>query len=66
MALRLELYPFRCRDPRTKERHDERAPELQPALDALEAFLVRLFLRRYVTYCARRRRFAAMNGAARL
>ena len=33
---------------------------------ALEAFLVRLFLRRYVTYCARRRRFAAMNGAVRL
>ncbi len=37
-----------------------------PAIDALEAFLLRVFLRRYVTYCARRRRFAAMNGAARL
>lgn len=37
-----------------------------PAIDAIEAFLVRLYLRRYVTYCARRRRFAAMNGAARL
>jgi len=33
---------------------------------ALEVFLVRTFLRRYVTYCAKRRRFAAMNGAAKL
>lgn len=47
-------------------RFRERPPELQPAIDALEASLVRTFLRRYVTYCARRRRFAAMNGAARL
>jgi hypothetical protein len=47
-------------------RFRERPPELQPAVDALEAFLVRTFLRRYVTYCARRGRFAAMNGAARL
>jgi hypothetical protein len=44
----------------------ERPPELQPAIDALEAFLVRTFLRLYVTYFARRRRFAAMTGAARL
>ena len=121
--MRLELFPFRCRDPPTGKwvqarykalreeiaaRHaefeiigppeirevDQRAqyfnphykvmaaaeltrisetpPELQPhlatppAIDAVEAFLVRLFLRRYVTYCARRRRFASMNGAARL
>ena len=47
-------------------RFRERPPELQPAIDAHEAFLVRTFLRRYVTYCARRQRFAAMNGAARL
>ena len=53
-------------------RSGERPPALPPhlaeppAIDALEAFLVRLFLRRYVTYCARRRRFAAMNGAVRL
>ena len=117
MAPRLELFPFRYRDPRTgkwvraryvAERHEikaryaeweitgpaeirdvnpdaryftphfnammnaelrrfrERPPELQPTLDALEVFLVQLFLRRYVTYCARRRRFAAMNGTARL
>ena len=47
-------------------RYSERPPELQPAIDAAEAFLVAVFLRRYITYCARRRRFAAMNGAARL
>ena len=34
--------------------------------DSLEVFLVGVFLRRYVTYCARRRRFAAMQGAADL
>ncbi len=37
-----------------------------PAIDTLEAFLVRLFLRRYVTFCARRHRFAAMSGTALL
>jgi hypothetical protein len=49
-------------------RSSERPPELaEPtAIDALEALLVRTFLRRYVTYCARRRRFLAMNEAARL
>jgi hypothetical protein len=53
-------------------RFDERTPELQPhlakppAIDSAEAILLQLFLRRYVTHCARRRRFAAMNGAARL
>ena len=44
----------------------EMPPARQPTLDALEAFLLQLFLRRYITYCARRRRYAAMNGAARL
>ena|SRR5438309_3288531 len=37
-----------------------------PVEDQLERFLVLLFLRRYVAWCARRRRFAQMNGAARL
>lgn len=37
-----------------------------PAIDALEADLLRIFLRRYVRYCARTRRYAAMQGAARL
>lgn len=36
------------------------------ALDELERFLVLLFLRRYITYCALLRRFAATNGAAKL
>jgi hypothetical protein len=50
-------------------RFSERPPELlatPPAIDGSERFLLLVFLRRYVTYCARRRRFAAMNGAARL
>jgi hypothetical protein len=37
-----------------------------PAIDATERLLVQLFLRRYVTWCARRQRFAQMQGAARL
>jgi hypothetical protein len=47
-------------------RYSERPPEIAPAIDPIEAFLTRLLLRRYVTYCARRHRFAAMNGSARL
>lgn len=41
-------------------------PQFDPMPDADERSLALLFLRRYVTYCARRRRFAAMQGAARL
>ena len=58
--------PFKQMMNAEMRRYTERSPELQPAIDAIEAFLVQLFLRRYVTYCARRRRFAAMNGAAQL
>ena len=53
-------------------RVEEPPPEMQPHLskppriDEREAFLVNLFLRRYITHCARRRRYAQMNGAARL
>ena len=36
------------------------------SIRGVERFLLLLFLRRYVTYCARRRRYSAMNGAARL
>ena len=39
---------------------------MPPRIDATERYLLRVFLRRYITYCARRRRFAAMKGAARL
>ena len=46
--------------------YNERPPELAPAIDASEAFLLTVFLRRYITYCARRGRYAAMNGAAML
>ena len=38
-------------------RYSERPHELQPAIDAAEAFLLAAFLRRYITYCARRGRF---------
>ena len=41
-------------------------PEIASRLDADEALLAVYFLRRYVTYCARRRAFAAMTGAAAL
>jgi hypothetical protein len=40
--------------------------ERPPAIDATEAFLVSAFLRRYVTHCARRKRYAAMQSAAGL
>ena len=40
--------------------------EQPPAIDGVERFLVSVFPRRYVAYCARRRRFAQMQGAARL
>ena len=39
---------------------------MPPAIDATEGFLLRLFLRRYITWCARRQRFAQMQGAAKL
>jgi hypothetical protein len=51
---------------------EEQPPQINPhlakppAIDVLEAFLLRVFLRRYVTYCARRRRLATMERAARL
>lgn len=73
-----ELAPKRYFDPyplvshadvmRLSERQPEINPHLErpPAIDAAERFLVTTFLRRYVTYCARRRRFDAMQGAARL
>ena len=58
--------PFKQMMDAELRRYSERPPELQPAIDAAEAFLLTVFLRRYVTYCARRGRYAAMNGAARL
>ena len=55
------------KDPPVPESPVEEPPDDDPAtLDGLERFLLLVFLRRYVTYRARRRRYAAMNGAARL
>jgi len=54
------------------KRLQEPAPQINPHLerpptvDAVECFLSSLFLRRYITYCARKRRYAQMRGAARL
>jgi len=53
--------------PPVKEPKQIGAPyEHEPQLDEIERFFVLLFLRRYVTYCARRVRFVQMNGAAQL
>ena len=40
--------------------------ESPPAIEQLERFLTCVFLRRYVTYCVRRRRYAQARGAAAL
>ena len=65
--------PYRKTIPHTElMRLEEPAPKLNPhlerppAIDRIECFLVAVFLRRYVRYCARRRQFAQMEGAARL
>lgn len=45
-----------------------RYPQLdfEPVLDECERMIARTFLRRYVTYCARRGKFASMEGARAL
>lgn len=55
------FHPYAQTAPRRAEPVD-----LKPVLNVTEAWLAQMFLRRYVTLCARRRRFAAMQGAARL
>jgi len=47
-------------------RIEEAPPDMQPAIDACERLLALLFLRRYVTWCARTRRFDRISGAAML
>ena len=47
-------------------RLEEPEPDMSPTLDAGERFVAAVFLRRYVTWCARRRRYAQMQGAAAL
>ena len=53
--------PFKQMMDAELRRYSEQPPELQPAIDAAEAFLLAVFLRRYVTYCARRGRFGAVD-----
>ena len=40
--------------------------ESPPAIDPLERFMAQMFLRRYITWCVRKRRFAVAQGAAAL
>ena len=40
--------------------------DMPPAIDKLERFLALMFLRRHITYCARRRLFSQAQGAAKL
>ena len=59
-------------DPPLKEPPETDPPVKEPpsegpaTLERVERMLLLVFLRRYVTYCARRHRFASMNGAAHL
>jgi len=43
-------------------------PHLQTprSIDSVQAFLTGIFLRRYVTYCARQRRYSQIQAAANL
>lgn len=65
-------HPYRVVPHAEVERLEEPAPQMNlhrerpPAIDAGECFLTALFLHRYVTYCARRRRYGQMQAAARL
>jgi hypothetical protein len=60
------------KDPPVKEPPETEPPVREPpseepgTLESVERMLLLVFLRRYVTHCARRRRYAAMNGAAQL
>jgi hypothetical protein len=58
--------PFRDRPKPKPVDRLEPHPHRRKGLDADERYFVLLFLRRYVTWCARRRRYVQMQGAARL
>jgi hypothetical protein len=66
-ALSVPCCPAR-RDEAVKELAPQITPHLArpPAVDHAECWLVAVFLRRYVSYCARRLRYAEMQGAADL
>jgi hypothetical protein len=59
------------KDPPVKEPPETAPPVKEPpseepaTLDSVERMLLLMFIRRYVSYCARRPRYGAMNGAAR-
>ncbi len=56
--------PWRPRTPDRLLLHPHR--EMPPAIDKLERFLALVFLRRYITYYTRHRRFVQAQGAANL
>ena len=64
--------PYRVVAHAELKRMQERPPQVNPhcerppAIDASECFLAALFLRRYVSYCARRGRYSQMQGATQL
>ena len=71
-AMQRAFNPYRVIANAEIKRLEEIPPQLHPqrarppGLDANECALVTLFLRRYVTYCARRRRLARTEAAVRL
>jgi hypothetical protein len=69
LPIRGSFHPY-CAVPHVDvKRLEEPAPQINPhlerpsTLDAVEYFLTSLFLQRYVTYCARHRRYAQTQGA---
>jgi len=56
--------PFRIAS--NSRRRSIRHIDRPPAVDAMERYLTRVFLSRYVTSRARRQRYAQLQGAARL
>jgi hypothetical protein len=58
-----EYRSFYKAGPDAEHMQSPQSPTLPPpAADEVERFLARVFLRRYVTYCARRRRYAQAGG----
>ena len=63
--------PYRVIPNAEMKRLQEPAPQINPhlerpaAVDASKCFMTALFLRRDVAYCARRRRYAHIQGTAR-
>ena len=72
--VRLEIYgkgggylrPFPIVPHADLMRIEEPAPDVEPELDETERWLARLFLRRYVTWCARARHQDRIDAAVRL